>query len=111
MRILLVLVLISSAAHADRRTYTRQPAVPPAKPTAIKSKAQPPPAKPALTAAAILKQVEDNQPIYTEQEAMLEQLVRETPDSEAEKPDLMFRLAEQYAKQWRFWTIEENEKH
>ena len=113
MRIFLVLVLLSAAAHADRRTYTRQTAVPrPVTPTATKAApAKPPvPAKPAVTADAILKQDEDNQPIYVEQEAILEQLVKDTPDADAEKADLMFRLAEHYAKQWRFWRIEEDEK-
>ena len=111
MRIVLLLVVVSTAAYADRRTYTRQAAVPPSKRSATTPKVSPPPARPAVTATAILQQDLDNQPIYTEQVAILEKLVRDTPDSEAEKPDLMFRLAEQYAKQWRFWTIEENEKH
>ena len=110
MRILFVTVLVSSAALADRRPYTRQAAVPPPRPSATTPKPPPRPARPAVTATAILEQDLGNQAIYKEQEAILEKLVRDTPDSEAEKPDLMFRLAEHYAKQWRFWTIEENEK-
>ena len=110
MRIFLVLVLVATAAYADHRPYTRPTAVPPSKAPTTARKPPPPPAKPTVTATAILQQDLDNQPIYREQEGILEQLVRDTPDGEPEKPDLMFRLAEQYAKQWRFWTIEENEQ-
>ncbi|MBV8761435.1 MAG: hypothetical protein JO257_29330 [Deltaproteobacteria bacterium] len=111
MRTLLVLVLLAGAAHADHPRYTRPSAAPPPPKSAVATKPKPPvPGKPAVTAETILEQDEDNQPIYVEQEAILEQLVHDTPDTEADKPDLMFRLAEHYAKQWRFFTIEENER-
>ena len=109
MRTILVLVLLASTAHADHRPYTRKTTAPVVKQAAA-PKTPPPPAKPAVTAATIIQQEEDNQPIYVEQEQILEQLVKDTPDDEVDKADLMFRLAEHYAKQWRFWTIEQNDQ-
>jgi hypothetical protein len=65
----------------------------------------PPPAAP-VGAEALLAGKRDALPVRVEQEAVLEKLVRDTPEDDPEKPDLMFRLAELYAQQQRFWRLE-----
>jgi hypothetical protein len=110
MRIAIVIILVASTAHADRRKYTR-PSPPP--PVALTSRVLPRHApaepQPAVTADDILAAVEGNQPIRREQEELLVKLARETPDGDPEKPDIMFRLAELYAKQLRFWRLKATE--
>lgn len=103
-----VVSLVSTPSHADPR-YSRRSAVPPP-PTFAKrterynpDRGQPP--RPTVTADAVLAAEQRNQPIRIEQEQLLEKLVRDTPDSDPDKPDLMFRLAELYAQQLRFWRI------
>ncbi|MFN0249624.1 MAG: hypothetical protein ACKV2T_22260 [Kofleriaceae bacterium] len=61
------------------------------------------PAKPIVTADDVLLAHEVAQPFRKEQEEILEKLIRETRDDDPDKADLMFRLAEHYAKQQRFW--------
>jgi hypothetical protein len=111
MRTLIALSLLAtSLAHADPPRYARKPnlvidvklssRVKPAEPT-------PPPAtKPTVTASAILEAEVATQPIRREQEAILEKLVADTPNDDPDKPDYMFRLAEHYAKQLRFWRLQ-----
>lgn len=62
----------------------------------------PPTAKP-ITANDAMRVQEATQPFRKEQEAILEKLLADTPDDDPEKADLMFRLAEHYANQHRFW--------
>jgi hypothetical protein len=64
-----------------------------------------PPAVP-ISADGILQIEERTQPIRREQERVLERLIRETPDDDPDKPDIMFRLAEHYAKQLRFYRLQ-----
>jgi hypothetical protein len=45
-------------------------------------------------------------PIREEQEGLLGQLVRETPDDDPDKPDILFRLAERYAQQARLFRLQ-----
>jgi len=59
----------------------------------------------AVTATNVMEVEQRSVPLRREQEALLVQLVKETPDSDPDKADLMFRLAEHYAKQQRFWRI------
>jgi hypothetical protein len=64
-----------------------------------------PPAVP-IGPDGILLIEERTQPIRREQERVLERLIRETPDDDPDKPDIMFRLAEHYAKQLRFYRLQ-----
>ena len=102
----LLLVLVAAPAYADAR-YTRarnlridvklsdrtKPITPPTAPSAAKP----------ITADDAMRVQEITQPFRKEQEAILEKLLADTPDDDPEKADLMFRLAEHYAKQQRFW--------
>jgi hypothetical protein len=62
-------------------------------------------AKPVITADDLMAVQESQQPIRREQEAILVKLIGDTPDDDAEKPDYLFRLAEHYAQQLRFWRL------
>jgi hypothetical protein len=108
MRILIIVIVLCSTARADHRRYTRPSAAPPP-PKATLPRHATTATGPAVTADELLHIEEDNQPIRREQEALLEKLARETPETDPEKPDLMFRLAEQYAKQLRFWRMKATE--
>jgi len=103
-----ILALVCTTAHADPRRYTRHVDV--HVDARVSPRAQPVhpashPAEPAVTADDMLELEEGNQPIRREQERVLEGLVRDTPDDDPQKPDLMFRLAEHYAQQLRFWKL------
>lgn len=106
-KLLLVLALaLPATAFADAK-YSRKPTLninvtlsDRTKPTAP---APATPSKPVVTADDILLAQEVEQPFRKEQEEILEKLIRETPDDDPDKADLMFRLAEHYAKQQRFW--------
>lgn len=105
-KLLLVLAFLPATAFADAK-YSRKPTLninvqlsdrtKPAAPAPL------PAAKPAVTADDVLLAQEVAQPFRKEQEEILEKLIRETPDDDPDKADLMFRLAEHYAKQQRFW--------
>ena len=107
MRTLLLLALLPCVALAEGR-YTRpQPATPPVKlsertkpiqPKAIETK--------PITSDAALAALADAEPVRREQEVILVKLVANTPDDDDEKADLLFRLAEHYAKQMRYWRLE-----
>ena len=101
MRLFLVMVLVSSA-HAEPR-YQRAAAVPPP-PKAEKKVAKPAPA-PTVTADAIIAGETNAQPIRLEQEKALAKLAYDTPDSDPDKPEILFRLAELYAHQQLFWKL------
>ena len=73
------------------------------KPVAPPSKSTPPPPRP--TADVLMSIQARQQPLRQGQEAILEKLVRDTPDADPDKPDYMFRLAEHYAQQLRFWRL------
>jgi hypothetical protein len=103
-----ILALLCATAHADHRRYTRHPDVhidapPPRRAPSVHP--APHPAQPSVTADDMLAIEEANQPIRIEQEKVLEGLVRDTPDDDPQKPDLMFRLAEHYAQQLRFYKL------
>jgi hypothetical protein len=108
LTLLALLGLLATTAHADHRRYTRKPDLHidvKRSPSAAPAHPAPKPARPAVDADDILAIEEANQPIRREQEKVLEGLVRDTPDDDPQKPDLMFRLAEQYARQLRFWKL------
>lgn len=107
MRIMLVLALMLGVAHADARYTRKQPvvAVPPTKPTPKPKIAVEKP----LTADEAFAIETDKQPIKQKQEGLLLKLVRDTPDDDADKPDYLFRLAELYAQQQRYWRLKANE--
>jgi hypothetical protein len=110
--VIVIATLAATPAHADRAKYSRKQnviidvklseRVKPVQPTS----AAPP--KPIVTADALLEIEEHAQPIRRDQEAILEKLVRETPDDDPDKPDYMFVLAEHYAKQLRFSRLQAN---
>ena len=111
MRTILFLLLATTVAHADAK-YTRKPALhidvkqtPRTKPLPAPTSA--PAAKP--TADGIMLAEERTEPLRKEQEQMLLELIRDTPDTDPDKPDYFFRLAEHYAQQLRLWRLKANE--
>ena len=100
-------ILLATPAYADPPRYTRKPnlvidatfsdRVKPIRPTTTKGR--------AATADEVMAIAEQNEPLRREQEVILRQLANETPDDDPDKPDLLFRLAEHYAKQQRFWRL------
>lgn len=108
MRIPLLIVAAVSTAYAQPPKYTRKQDVKIDVKLSDRSKPIAPPAKtatPARRPEDIMLAEEHAQPIRDEQAAVLEKLVRETPDSDEQKPDLMFRLAEHYASQMHLWYL------
>jgi hypothetical protein len=108
MRTLVLLALLPSLALADGRYKRPESATPPVnlsdrtKPIAPKVEE----AKP-ISSDAALAGLAKAEPTRREQEEILVKLVANTPDDDAdEKADLLFRLAEHYAKQMRFWRLE-----
>lgn len=107
MKLLLAIALVAAPAYADAPKYTRKPSL--QIPVKLSDRAKPiasaiPPATP-ITANDVIRIQEVTQTYRVDQEKILEQLVAETPDDDADKPDLMFRLAEHYARQQRFWRL------
>ena len=103
-----ILAALGGLAHADHRRYSRAPAAQPdvklsprVKPVATAAR----PAQPEVTGAQILEIEERAQPIRGEQESLLLQLVRDTPDTDPDKPEYLFRLAEHYARQHQLWRL------
>ena len=108
-KLMVVGILVAAAtASAEPPKYTRKPPVQVEVRLSDRVKPKPPakstPAGP-VTADGVLAIIERAQPLRREQEALLEKLIRDAPDSDAEKPDYMFRLAEHYAQQLRFWRL------
>lgn len=101
-------LLLATPASADPPRYTRKPnlaidvtlsdRVKPIQPTPTKGR--------AATAEEVMAIESQNEPLRREQEVILRQLANETPDDDPDKPDLLFRLAEHYAKQQRFWRLQ-----
>ena len=112
MRKLMALVLgisIATAAYADPPRYTRKQDLhldvkPSGRVVPIRP-AVAPRRQPSLTADDLMEIEGRRIPIRHEQEAILVDLIRDTPDSDPDKPDYMFRLAEQYATQLRYWHL------
>jgi tetratricopeptide (TPR) repeat protein len=102
-------------ADAQKPRYTRNSAVSiKVKQTdrtrALAPKEGPKQAQPELTADAVLSIEGAVGDIRREQVQLLEGLIEETPDSEAqEKADLYFRLAELHAMQHRYWRLKGTE--
>lgn len=107
--VMLAVIAVSVTAYADPPKYTRHQIavdVPQSSRVApIRPVASPPP-RPSTTADAALALEEAVTPIRKQQEAVLADLVRDTPDDDPQKADIMFRLAELYAMQARFWRLE-----
>lgn len=110
MRILIAAVALASFpsfALAEGRYKRPQPAAPPVtlsdrtrpiEPKAIETR--------PISSDAALAGLEKAEPVRREQEDILVKLAANTPDDDPEKADLLFRLAEHYAKQMRFWRLE-----
>ncbi len=60
---------------------------------------------PSVTASQAMAIELAKQPLRAEQERNLIELVAATPDDDPDKPELLFRLAEHYAQQRRFWLL------
>ena len=108
--VLVIVMLAAATAYADRPKYTRNhDAVPVVKPTARTKPIQPVAAKPphpTVTPDDVLKARVAAEPIHKEQEAILIELIRDTPDADPDKPDFMFRLAEYYAVEEQTWRLQ-----
>ncbi len=111
MRAITVVILVAcagSVANADPAKYTRKTAPPDVQVSDRAKPVQPPvakPAEPVVTANDIIAAETRIQPIRVEQEKLLEKLAYDTPDNDPTKPEILFRLAEQYAHQIVFWKI------
>jgi hypothetical protein len=106
--IIVGIVCAASIAAAERPKYTRKQPID--VPVALSDRVKPvQPVKQAaakpVSADAVMIIKERQQPLRREQEAILEKLIKDTPDDDADKPDYMFRLAEQYAQQVQFWRL------
>ena len=107
----LLVLALSTPSLADAPRYSRKQTFQldvkvsaRAKPVAVVTQPQ---ARP-LTADEIIQIETDNEPLRNEQEGLLLKLVRESPDTDPDKPDYMFRLAEHYAKELRLWRLKAN---
>lgn len=110
--LVLLAALLATPAYADAPKYTRkQNVVIDVKPSDRTKPIQPVTklAGRPVTATEVMVIEEQNEPLRREQEVILGQLVRDTPDDDPEKADLLFRLAEHYAKQQRFWRLKSME--
>ncbi|MFT3695645.1 MAG: hypothetical protein QM831_21085 [Kofleriaceae bacterium] len=58
-----------------------------------------------VTADQVMAIDEHQEGLRQEQQQILEGLVRDTPDDDPDKPDYLFRLAEQYAQRYRLWHL------
>jgi hypothetical protein len=106
------IVMAASFAYAEPPKYTRKQPV--TVPVTLSERVKPiqpvkqAPTKP-VSADAVLIIKERQQPLRKEQEAILEKLIKDTPDDDPDKPDYMFRLAEQYAQQLQFYRLKSME--
>ena len=104
-----VLVSVTASSYAEPPRYTRKPTLkldgPPSERTKPTRRAPATQARPAVSADEALQLHLDRAPLRREQEALLERLVRDTPEDDPEKPDLLFRLAEHYAHHERVWRL------
>ena len=105
----LLTLLAAAPALADAPKYTRKQPPTPTVPLSERVKPKEPgpveKPKPTLPPDTIMLIRDRQQPIRKEQEAILEKLVQATPDDDPDKPDIMFRLAEQYAQQQQHWRL------
>jgi hypothetical protein len=105
----LLVALLSTRAYADPPKYTRKPTLDFGSTRASahprKQVARDTPSPKPLSADDILATRRAIDPIRQEQEGILVKLVADTPDSDPEKPDLLFRLAEHYASELRLWRL------
>jgi hypothetical protein len=106
MRSIVTLVALTSIASANPRYTRSHAAVPDVKPVAANAAPASSASKPAITADQAMHVEELADPIRRDQETLLEGLVRDTPDDDPQKPDIIFRLAELYAMQARLWRLE-----
>ena len=115
MRLSILLLTISATAFANPK-YTRKQDVHIDVKLTARTKPLPPPARhtpeattPGVNADDILAIEDKAEPLRAEQQAILIQLVNDTPDTDPDKPDYLFRLAEQYALQLRHWRLRATE--
>jgi len=111
MRFILFALVIATTASASPK-YIRKPDLHLDVKQSARTKPLPPPERhtpeattPAVRADDILDLEDKAAPLRAEQQAILIQLVRDTPDTDPDKPDFLFRLAEQYALQLRHWRL------
>jgi hypothetical protein len=110
MRYLILASLLHAAlAHADHHTYARKQTFQIDTKGTERTKpihaVAPKPGTIAIGADQAMAIAEAQEPIKKEQEALLIQLATDTPDDDPGKPDLLFRLAEQYAGELRLWRL------
>jgi len=115
MRLTLLVLTISATAFASPK-YTRKQDLhidvkqtPRTKPLPPPERHTPEATTPAVRADDILAIEDQAEPLRAEQQAILIQLVNDTPDTDPDKPDYLFRLAEQYALQLRHWRLRATE--
>jgi hypothetical protein len=106
--VLVILVGLAPASYADPPRYTRKPDLKlDVKPSARVRPIRPATARrgPDVTPDDVLEHQRLAEPMRREQEAILIGLIADTPDSDPDKPDYFFRLAEHYAEQLRYWHL------
>lgn len=115
MRYLVLVAVLATAASANPK-YTRKQDLHLDVKLTARTKPLPPPERhtpeattPAVSADDILAIEDKAEPLRAEQQAILIQLVNDTPDTDPDKPDYLFRLAEQYALQLRHWRLRATE--
>lgn len=106
--VIVVVVALAPASYADPPWYTRKPDLKlDVKPSARVRPIRPATAKrgPDVTPDDVLEHQRLAEPMRREQEAILIGLIADTADSDPDKPDYLFRLAEHYAEQLRYWRL------
>jgi hypothetical protein len=111
MRYLVVIscLVTASASYADPPRYTRKANLKIDETLSARVRPAPrttaPTTRPAISGTDVLRLEDSLGPVRREQEGLLVQLVRDTPDTDPEKPDYLLRLAEHYAYQHRLFRI------
>ena len=112
IRIAVISCVLCSVADADPPRFTRKQDLhidarqsertKPIQPVAIVQR--------PISAGDAMAVAELQAPIRQDQEAVLLQLVIDTPDTDPDKAEYLFRLAEHYSLQQRFWRLEAGER-
>jgi hypothetical protein len=114
MRYLILASLLHAAlAHADHHTYARKQTFQIDTKGTERTKLHPVAPKssrtPTIGADQAMAIAEAQEPIKSRSRKLLIQLANDTPDADPDKPDYLFRLAEQYAGELRLWRLKSAE--
>ncbi len=112
IRVAAISCLLCSIAYADPPHYTRKQELHIDAKQTERTRPKPPVASidRPISAGDAMATAELQAPIRQEQEGLLLQLVNSTSDDDPDKAEYLFRLAEHYSRQQRFWRLEAGER-